>query len=190
MILFAGRLSSIKGIGTLLRAMSKVLAEHPTARLLVIGVGFPGTDESAVVHRTIDELDLGASVRVYDAYLPQDELARHYDLADVCVFPSVYEPFGMVSVEAMSHGRPTVLGPGFSHTITRDVDGPVVLQSVRDDPDELAALLLHVLDDPVGAAELAERGRRHVAQHFTWDESIDTFVGVFCDAAGHTPDGT
>lgn len=177
-VLFAGRLSAVKGIGTLLHAVPGVLAAHPTAQLLVVGVGFPGTGESAAVHRTVDELGLGASVRVYDDYLPQAELARHYDLADVCVFPSTFEPFGLVSVEAMAHGRPTVLGPAFSRVITHDDSGPVVLQSRRDDSRELAALLLRVLDDPAGAAELAERGRRHVERTFSWDEFVDDVVGL------------
>ncbi len=185
-VVFAGRLSPVKGIDTLLRAMPKVLAAHPATRLLVAGVGFPGTDESAAVHRTVEELDLGESVRIYDEYLPQAELARHYDLAEACVFPSTYEPFGMVSVEAMSQGRPTVLGPGFSRVITRDDRGPVVLQTGRDDSDELAALLLRVLDDPRAAAELAERGRRHVELRFTWDTSIDNLLGVLVDAVGPT----
>jgi glycosyltransferase involved in cell wall biosynthesis len=153
----------------------------------VVGVGFPGTEESAVVHRTVDELGLGRAVRVYDAYLPQDELARHYDLADVCVFPSTFEPFGLVSVEAMAHGRPTVLGPAFSRVITHDDRGPVVLQSRRDDSGELAGLLLRVLGDPAAAAELAERGRRHVEQRFIWDDFIDNVVGLLVGAERPVP---
>jgi glycosyltransferase involved in cell wall biosynthesis len=181
-VVFAGRLSPVKGILTLVRAMDKVVRVHADCKLVVLGVGFPGTGESADVHRAVDELGLSDSVHVYDRYLPQVEVARHYDMADVCVFPSTYEPFGLVSIEAMSQGRPTVLGPGFSRVICHDDDGPVVLQTTRDESDELADSILRVLDDPVAAAAIAARGQRHVTEHLNWDQSIRTLVCVLRDA--------
>jgi glycogen(starch) synthase len=169
-LVFAGRLSPVKGIATLLRALPDVVRVHPALRLLVLGVGFPGTGESAAVHQLVRETGLADRIRLYDAHLPAEDVFEHYELADACAFPSTFEPFGLVSVEAMALGRPVVLGPGFSDVIAVGDHGPVAYRA-PDCPRRLAAVLTAVLSDPAGAAAMGERGRRHVQARLTWAHS-------------------
>lgn len=187
-LVFAGRLAPVKGIHTLLRALPELLEQVPALRLLVLGVGFPGTSESRDVHDRVRELGLGRHVHVYDAYLPASEVFVHFEAADVCVLPSTYEPFGLVSVEAMALGRPVVLGPGFGDLIALGDDGPVVHRTTTDSPQELAKVLGGVLADPGAAARLAARGRAHVERHLTWARSTGRLLTAYDRVAGGVRD--
>jgi glycosyltransferase involved in cell wall biosynthesis len=187
-LVFAGRLAPVKGILTLLDALPELLAQFPALRLLVLGVGFPGTTESQDVHRRVRELGLARHVHVYDAYLPAAEVFVHHEAADVCVFPSTYEPFGLVSVEAMALGRPVVLGPGFGDEIVLAADGPVVHRTTTGSADELAKVLGGVLVDPDAAARLAARGRAHVEQELTWARSTDRLLTAYDRVTGPVRD--
>lgn len=178
-VVYVGRLSRVKGIHTLLDAMPAVLACHPHVRLVALGVGFPGTDESPSVHRHVRSLGLTGHVYVYDRYLDAVSVARHYELADVCAFPSTFEPFGLVSIEAMSFERPVILGRGFSSVIGTGRDGPTALRMATDTSAELAALINDVLDDPSRASRLARRGREHVETELTWNRSVQRALAAY-----------
>jgi glycogen(starch) synthase len=188
-LVFAGRLSQVKGIHLLLRALPEIVARHPSVRLYVLGVGSPGTDEDAAVDRLVDQLGIAEHTHVYHRYLPRAEVRRHYLAADVCVFPSTYEPFGLVSVEAMALGVPVVLGPGFSETIAYDGKHSAALRMTGERPSELAELIDSLLADPARAGELAARGRKHVRQTFRWSTAITETIGVYQRAVGRAGAG-
>ncbi|GGO52636.1 glycosyl transferase family 1 [Streptomyces daqingensis] len=181
LLVFAGRLSSVKGVPTLLRALPAIARRHPGVQLVMLGVGLAGTDQDAAVDRLVTELGIGDRTHVYHRYLPQEEVRRHYLAADVCVFPSRYEPFGLVSVEAMALAAPVVLGSGFSALISDDErgGGQAALRMSGDTPDELAALVCQLLDDPVAAARLAARGRAHARQNFRWPDTVTRTLGLY-----------
>jgi glycogen synthase len=181
-LVFAGRLSPVKGVHTLLRAMPEIARRHPRARLFLLGVGLPGTDQDAAVDRMVAELGIGDRTHAYHRHLPREEVRRHYLAADVCLFPSTYEPFGLVSVEAMAIGVPVVLGHGFSTTISGGDRGAAALRLTADDPAELAAAVDALLSDPEYAARLGERGRRHVERRFTWAAAVDATMAVYTEA--------
>ncbi len=182
LLVFAGRLSRVKGIHLLLQAMAQVVRKHPDVRLFVLGVGFPGTSQDADVDRQVAQLGLTGLVHVYHSYLPREQVYEHYQAAEVCVFPSTFEPFGLVSLEAMALGKPVVLGPGFSEIIAHDVTGPTAFRLSQADPDELANLLVSILDDPANAEHVAQRGRRHVERSFSWTGTVDQTTAVYQQA--------
>ncbi len=186
LLVFAGRLSPIKGIHTLLSAMPAVIAHHPRARLLVLGVGIPGTDQDAVVDRLVSDLDLDGHTHVYHRYLPQPQVRQHFLAADLCVFPSIYESFGLVAIEAMSLGVPVVVGRGFTKTIAFGPDGQTAFRMERDDPRELSTLINSVLDDPAHAAIVGARGYRHVQHSFSWHACAEATLAAY-DNAGAKP---
>ncbi|BCJ68662.1 glycosyltransferase family 4 protein [Polymorphospora rubra] len=181
-LVFAGRLSPVKGVPTLLRALPDIVRWHPTTRLFLLGTGLPGTDQGAVVDRLVAELGIADRTHVYHRHLPREQVRRHYLAADLCLFPSTYEPFGLVSVEAMALGTPVLLGPGFSATIGTDGVRPTALRLTADRPDELARLAGNLLADKAYAAELGDRGRRHVERSFDWAASVDAAVAVYEEA--------
>ncbi|MDB1087432.1 glycosyltransferase family 4 protein [Streptomyces sp. ACA25] len=180
-LVFAGRLSPVKGIHTLLRALPEIARRHPRVHLFVLGVGLAGTDQGAAVDRLVAELGLQRRTHLYHRYLPQEELHQHYLAADVGVFPSLYEPFGLVSVEAMSLGTPVVLGPGFSGLIAMDGTEQAALRTATDSPRELADAVCRLLDDPAGAELLAARGREHARQNFPWSAAVNATLSLYAD---------
>ncbi|MEW2619069.1 glycosyltransferase family 4 protein [Streptomyces sp. NPDC048106] len=181
-LVFAGRLSRVKGVHLLLRALPSIAERHPDVRLFVLGAGLAGSDQDAEVSRLVTELRLRDRVHVYHRHLPHEQVQRHYLAAEVCVFPSTYEPFGLVSVEAMSSGVPVVLGPGFSETIAHDGRDRAALRMTGDSPAELARLVVSLLDDPAGAARLGRRGREHVLRSFRWSTAVSATLAVYRQA--------
>lgn len=181
-LVFAGRLSRTKGVHLLLHALPLIAERHPDVRLFVLGAGLAGTGQDAAVDHLVSELRVRDRVHVYHRHLPYDQVRQHYLAADVCVFPSAYEPFGLVSVEAMSTGVPVVLGPGFSETIAYDGQHRAALRMTGDSPAELVRLVGSLLDDPAEAAEIGRRGREHVRRSFRWSTTVSATVTVYHQA--------
>ncbi|WP_433496521.1 glycosyltransferase family 4 protein [Sphaerimonospora sp. CA-214678] len=178
LVVFAGRLSPHKGVHTLVRAVPRIAARHAGTRVVLIGAEPPHTGEAAVLTRSIEETGVAAQVVAENRFLPPAEVFAHFLAADVCVFPSVYEPFGLVAVEAMALARPVVVGPGFSS----EVVGDGALRCAHDDPQELAEALLRCLDDPREAAGLAHRGAEHVRRHYSWALTGERTLAVYAEA--------
>ena len=105
-----GRLTPIKGLETLLRALAVLRSDgFPAARLTLLVVGGTKGDEAGSGHlrRLAQELGVGAWVD-FRGPQPQDVLPDYYAAADLCLMPSRYESFGMVALEAMASGVPVI----------------------------------------------------------------------------------
>jgi len=94
MILFVGRLAWVKGVTNILQAMPSVLREYPNTKLVILGKGEEQTD----LVETADRLHIKNNVVCRFDFVPEKERILHYAAADLCVFPSLYEPFGIVSL--------------------------------------------------------------------------------------------
>jgi glycosyltransferase involved in cell wall biosynthesis len=88
-------------------------------------------------------------------------------LADVAVFPSLYEPFGIVAPEAMAAGAPVVVSSagGLAEVVTHLVTG---LTAYPDSADSLAWAIVETLNDPVAAAARARGARARVVREYNW----------------------
>ncbi|MDQ1281197.1 MAG: glycogen synthase, partial [Thermoproteota archaeon] len=106
MILFVGRLTSIKGVDRLVMAMPSILKKTPNAKLVIVGIG----DMERHLTNLISTLNLRNSVKTRFEFISEEERIQHYAASDICAFPSLYEPFGIVCIEAMSMGKPVVVG--------------------------------------------------------------------------------
>jgi glycosyltransferase involved in cell wall biosynthesis len=107
MLLFIGRLTWVKGVGNLLQAMPMVLHEYPKTKLVILGKG----EEQRDIVETADRLGVKENVICRFEFVPEDERILNYAATDACIFPSVYEPFGIVSLEAMSSRLPRASYP-------------------------------------------------------------------------------
>jgi glycogen(starch) synthase len=179
LVVFAGRLSPHKGVLTLIRATPRVVREREHVRIVLIGTQAPRTDDNAEVARLIDEVGVARHVHADYRFLDPPEVFAHFLAADVCAFPSTYEPYGLVAVEAMALVRPVVVGPGYSP----EVVGDGAIRCASDSPDELAAALLRCLDDPEEAARLAQRGAAHVRARCTWTRTAELTLATYAEAA-------
>jgi glycogen synthase len=161
-VFFVGRLSHQKGIFDLLAAMDHV----PKGTTLVLATGKPDTPGI--------EVDLRAALKSrHDVVWIQDMLEDHdlvnlYNEAAVFACPSVYEPFGIINLEAMACETPVVATRvgGIKEVV---VDGETGLLVPPGEPVKLGGALTRILEDPATAAKMGEEGRRHVLEHFTWD---------------------
>ena len=175
MVLFAGRLEYEKGVQTVLRALQRVRARIGPTRFFIAGVG----TYSEELRRQVRELGLRHHVR-FTGFLEDHELRLHYAAADVAVAPSIYEPFGLVAVEAMACGTPVVVGD--TGGLREIVSGGTGLSFTPQDEDELATALTRVLSDDDLAQRLVERGRHRIASRYDWGAVSRRTVEVYDQA--------
>ena len=175
-ILFVGRIEPLKGIDTLIRAISVVvhrsnlqtLDSGPT--VLIIG-GTPEDSPTANAHEVQrlqslrEELDLTNRI-VFLGSRPQEILPLYYSAADMVVVPSHYESFGMVALEAMACGTPVIASKvgGLSLSVQDGVTGYLV---PNGDPDRLADRIELLLGEP-GLAEAIGNRAVEWARQFRW----------------------
>jgi glycogen(starch) synthase len=162
LLCFIGRLEYEKGVQTLLRAMPRLRRRHPGVRLVIAG---SGTHESEL--RTLARsLRLGRSA-VFAGQLTGDELAALGAAADVALVPSIYEPFGMVALEAAAAGTPLVVADtgGLREFVDPGVTG---LRFATEDVAGLADAVSALLRDEVLARRLAQRARTLVERDYGW----------------------
>ncbi|MTV26987.1 glycosyltransferase family 4 protein [Nitriliruptoraceae bacterium ZYF776] len=175
LVLFAGRLEYEKGVQTVLHAIEHVQDAVGPVRVLIAGVG----TYSQELRRLVDELEVADRVR-FTGFLEDHALRLHYAAADVAVAPSIYEPFGLVAVEAMACGTPVVVGDtGGLREIVADGHG---LSFPPQDERQLAGRLVEVLSDPSLVDDLVERGRDRIQQRYDWGAVARATVAVYARA--------
>ncbi len=179
MILFVGRLTWVKGVRNLIQAMPAVIRAFPQAKLVLLGKGEEQHDVDELIHR----LDLAQHVVTRYAFVPEWERIVHYAAADLCVFPSVYEPFGIVSLEAMAMARPLVVGAngvvGFREQVIPSGEDQNGVHVNGNDPGDIAWGIQALLADRPGAQEIGDRGRARVQRYFTWEQVAGQTAAVY-----------
>lgn len=163
-ILYVGRLVYEKGIQHLIAAMPKILSNYHDAKLVIAGKG-----------GMIDELkaetsSLGLDNKVYfTGYMDSKKVQKMYKCADVAVFPSTYEPFGIVALEAMLAGVPTVVSDvgGLDEIITHGVDG---MKSYAGNSNSIADSVTALLYDHQLATNISKKARQKVKEQFNWEK--------------------
>lgn len=189
-VVFVGRITRQKGLPYLLRAA----AELPPQVQLILCAGAPDTPEIArEVSDAVERLCAQRTGVVWiEEMLPRPDLVAVLAAATVFVCPSVYEPLGIVNLEAMAVGLPVVgtATGGIPDVIVDDVTGVLVpIEQATDgtgtplDPDrfvaDLAAALTGVATDPTRAAAMGEAGRRRVEDHFAWEAIAERTMDVY-----------
>jgi glycosyltransferase involved in cell wall biosynthesis len=183
-LLFVGRLVPHKGIYQLLEAMRQITATVPGVRLLMVGDG-----DTAGAERVVADTGLSGQVIIPGEFVTGLALLEYYQLADACVFPSSFEPFGLVATEAMALGKPTILGDGFPRLFLGDPELPAVRFVDSTDPEDIARAVIAVMSDGRLRAALAERGERFARERLSWARTADETLAVYraALAAGRSP---
>ena len=174
-VLFVGRISEQKGLFDLLEA---VRALDP-AVMVVICAATPDTPElEARFARAVTELP---SVRWIPAMLDVAEVVEFYSHAALFVCPSVYEPFGLINLEAMAC-ETAVVASRVGGILEVVEDGVTGLLVPPGRPSELAAAITSLLADPVRARAMGVAGRRRVEERFTWARVAERTERVYAEA--------
>jgi alpha-maltose-1-phosphate synthase len=165
-VIFVGRITRQKGVPALLRAASQLA---PEAQLVLLA-GQPDTAElAAEVTELVRSLQATRSGVVWiPEMLPKREVIQLLSHATVFVCPSLYEPLGIVNLEAMACGS-AVVGTRVGGIPEVVADGETGLLVPPDDPAALAAALNALILDPARAAAMGAAGRKRAAAEFGWD---------------------
>jgi len=162
LLLYVGRLQPIKGLETLLEAMT---ALDGAARLLIVGgdQDEPENGHADYLRERVSLLGLGERVSFLGAQ-PQERLRLFYAAAEATVMPSYYESFGMVALEAMACGSPVIASRvgGLTTTVRDGATGFLVPEGDAAALAERAALLL---EDPRRREQLGREAQRWAAEH-------------------------
>ncbi|GAA4285611.1 glycogen synthase [Brevibacterium daeguense] len=189
-VVFVGRVTRQKGLPYLLRAAALLPADVQ----FVLCAGAPDTPEiAAEVAGLVKGLQEERSgVVLIDRVLPREQLTQLLTHATTFVCPSVYEPLGIVNLEAMACGAPVVgtATGGIPEVVLDGETGIIVpIDQVDDgtgtpkDPDafvrDLAAGLTEMVSDPERAAEMGRRGLERAVTHFSWEQIGRDTVQVY-----------
>lgn len=173
LVVFTGRLEWEKGVHTLIDAMALVRRAVPDARLVIAGRGSQHDDLVQQARRR----RLGRTIS-FEGWLPERELHALVAAADVAVVPSIYEPFGMVALEAAAVGTALVVARsgGLAELVQ---DGATGWTFEAGDDKALASCLIAALTDPAEAARLARAGRRRALRDYGWARIAEATMAAY-----------
>lgn len=161
-ILFMGRLVYEKGVQNLIAAMPKILNNYHDAKLIVAGKG----GMLGELQQEVRNLGLGNKV-YFTGQLSPKQVQKMYKCADIAVFPSTYEPFGIVAIESMLLGVPTVVSDvgGLNEIVDHGVNG---MKSYAGNPNSLADSILTLLFDHKLCDSIVKNAKQKVKTQYNW----------------------
>jgi glycogen(starch) synthase len=164
LVLFAGRLEWEKGVHTLIEAMPRLRRRFPGLRLVVVGKG----SQLEALRSLAVKLRVSRAVQ-FTGWLTEGELRAVAAAADVAVIPSVYEPFGLVALEAAALGTPLVVSDtgGLAEIV---VNGETGLTFPPLDAAALADAVTAMLRDEVLSRRVVHEARDVLARDYGWPD--------------------
>lgn len=163
-VFYVGRVQYEKGIETLVRSVSLVLARFPAAKFVIAGTG------SDLERLRQLSWELGVSHKVlFTGRISDDDRDRLFRVADCAVFPSLYEPFGIVALEAMAARCPVVVSEvgGLKEVVQHAETGLTVYAG---DPHSIAWGILQTLEHPDWTAARVARAYAMVIEKYNWQQ--------------------
>lgn len=179
-ILYVGRLVYEKGIQYLIGAMPKILNNYHDAKLVICGRGGMMDELKQEAH------NLGIDNKVYFAgYCDSKKVQKMYKCADVAVFPSTYEPFGIVALEGMLSGTPTVVSDvgGLNEIVEHGVTG---MKSYAGNSNSIADSVLALLFDPKLCDTVSKNAVKKVKELYNWNKIAQDTYSVYEQAVGQS----
>ena len=172
LLLAVGRLVYEKGFQIALDALPQLIREVPGVRFVVAGSG-PHEEPLREQARRLGLLERGSFV----GWIGDDVLHSLYRIADLCVVPSIYEPFGLVALEAMASGCPCIVADtgGLREVVPNDSVG---LRFRSNDPQSLAQMMARVLTDRALRDRLVAEASEHILR-FDWAEIAVATAAVY-----------
>ncbi|MDN4093164.1 DUF1957 domain-containing protein [Brevibacillus agri] len=161
-LFFVGRLVQEKGVHLLLEAMARLRYEFGHATLLIAGKG----PMQGQWQRRAEEMGIADRVK-FLGFVDDARRDQLFLLADLAVFPSLYEPFGIVALEAMALGVPVLVADtgGLREIVRHGENGATMYAG---NPDSLTDQLRWLLQDPEKRRQMAQTAQNDVLHHYNW----------------------
>lgn len=172
-VLFVGRLVYEKGIHILLQAISSLAPQYPEIKAIIVGEGPMRNELEQMTYR------LGIRDKViFTGFINDDELSALYHIAYVAVFPSLYEPFGIVALEAMSASKPVIVSDvgGLSEIV---ISGKTGLKIRPNNVYDLIDALSYILNNEGVAHSMGKAGKEYVFKNYTWDKISKSTINIY-----------
>ena len=176
LLLYVGRIVYEKGLHVLIRAMPRILADHPNTRLLVVGKNGQQHLPLATQLEVADQIE-------FLGFVPDSERDCLYRIADAAVFPSIYEPFGIVALEAMGLDCNVIASSvgGLAEVIQHDVNG---LNVFPDNPLSIAWAVNELFADEGAAARRRQVAMEQVSSVYNWNTIARQTAEVYQTVVG------
>lgn len=172
-LLYVGSELPRKNLFRLVEAFAELKAKMPNVKLIKIGTPLYGPGYQQL-QQLIDNFALEDDILFYD-HLSEEDLIRFYNAADLFVFPSLYEGFGMPPLEAMACGTPVVCS---NATSLPEVVGDAAILIDPYDTEAMTEAMYEVLSDDSLQEELRHKGLERASQ-FTWERAAKETVAVY-----------
>lgn len=174
-VYYIGRVQEEKGLYVLADAARQVLSTDPTTKFIIAGTG-------SILNTLRERVEAyGSSDRIlFPGYVSDSMRNELYQVADVAVFPSLYEPFGIVALEAMAAGCPVIVSDvgGLGEVVDEGITG---LKVPPNRSDLLADAIRQSLHLRSQAVEMAARALAVVCQVYTWDQVARAKIEIYRD---------
>ena len=171
-VLALGALDPRKNTETILRSFAKFKQQHPCViKLALVGLPSRGIEK---FRRVADDLGIGNDV-VFAGFVTEDDLVALYNAAELLLYPSLYEGFGLPVLEAMICGTPVITSPCGS---IPEIAGDAALMVDPHDEDALANALKMLLTNKVVYNNLVEKGKVR-ADLFSWQLAAEKILAVY-----------
>jgi glycosyltransferase involved in cell wall biosynthesis len=170
-ILYVGHLSGLKGVDILIHAVAKLRFEFPKIKLHLVGNGnaarFAALSKDEGIEKSV----------IFHSWTKPSMIPSYYKSADICVFPSRHEGFGIVILEAMASGVPVIASdiPSFREIISNGFDGRLFKSQ---DIDALTKEVAALYRDPNLGKELAHNAFEKVTK-YSWDRIAEKYLSLY-----------
>ncbi|MEM8827996.1 MAG: glycosyltransferase family 4 protein [Cyanobacteria bacterium P01_G01_bin.19] len=176
-VYYVGRMTYEKGISVLLNAAPRILAAMGNkVKFVIIGGGNTS-------HLKRQAANLGIAKQCYfTGFMSDDDLDKFQTIADCAVFPSLYEPFGIVALESFAARVPVVVSDtgGLPEVVAHEDTGIVTR---ANDPDSLTWGILEVLKNPDLCQYLVKNAYQSLSERFNWSDLAEQTVAVYNQVA-------
>ena len=173
-ILYVGRIAKGKGVDKLVKILADLRREKMDVKLVIVGndAGY-----LPIVKSLINNLHLNEHV-VLIGFVNKINLAKYYSMADLVVYPSRQEIFGLVLVEAMACGKP-VIGSDIMGPSEIIINGKTGYTSNFRDLKKLSEMILHLLEDDKKMTQMGKNGLNRVKENYTWKKAAESHFNLY-----------
>ncbi len=157
----------------MVEAAPRVLAQLPNTRFIIAGTG----SMVEPLKQRARELDVGDKVSIA-GFVSDPDRNRLFKVADAAIFPSLYEPFGIVALEAMAAKCPVIVSQvgGLQEVVKHDVTGITIYP---DNVESTAWGILRALNDPKAARTRAAKAYRMVKREYNWERIAERTMDIY-----------
>lgn len=182
-VAYIGRLVPEKGVNILLGAIKPVLKKMPNTKFVVAGEGWHRNE----LERITKELKIEEKV-LFTGYLPEEDFLAYFNVADILVVPSTYEPFGIVALEGMATNTPIIVSDvgGLSEIVDHRWTG---MKVPANNSDAMAESIVELLSDETLRKKIVTNANEKLKHVYDWsiiaDQSIKVYKQIYKEWKRH-----